>query len=538
MAADLGDILQISRESRRAIVLQVSCPWNEELEAFEPVWAFLNDQGNPLGIARRTINFSNFFNYLRLNWLGPLRDADQEFSPRASRWARLLQSVHIPEDVEEDILESLKGLDEKVKNADPLLSKIATRIGDATDIVISEQGGDAKLNTLPMTIEDMLLRTGILLRNEGLHPWLPLSQHGQGLQSLAVIFLYQALVSQQLEENDYPGMRAVFAIEEPEAHLHPQAARTLWEKVNALVGQKLITTHSPYFAQYVPLHALRLVRLHKGCSKVSVLPRQVVSKLPWNEQVDKVVSKLGDNPFVEIRGQVASKNWFPEQVENLLAKSFPGKGDELRKFRHGCRVLLSEEEVKSFGYMGRRIRGEIFFAQRWILVEGVVEYLLIHAMSRAFEWPLDTHGVSVIDFQQSASKGGAGVFASLAQALNIPWHMIVDGDSEGDVLGKKLLERGFTQEDLEVHFEKLPGTDLEGCLVKDFNNNILLEILAELDVDVPCGSEADTIKYCLRRNKTSYINLLCERIDKEHSLAAQMPSAFVKLIMDLKAGLR
>jgi putative ATP-dependent endonuclease of OLD family len=39
---------------------------------------------------------------------------------------------------------------------------------------IGEGPGAARVNTLPLAIEDMLQRTGIVIRNEELRPWLPL----------------------------------------------------------------------------------------------------------------------------------------------------------------------------------------------------------------------------------------------------------------------------------------------------------------------------------------------------------------------------
>ena len=226
MVAALDDILTLLPDGRNLLTVQVTCTWNEEKEAFDPAWQFLDSAGEPLPERRRAINLTGFFSYMPLFWLGALRDAAQEFTPRSGHWGRLLRSVRIPEELEEDALRILSDLDARIAAADPRLSEIADLIGQATRVAIGESAGAARLATLPLGIEEMLQRTGIVLRNEELRPWLPLGHHGQGLQSLAVIFLFQAAVLQQLAEEERPGIEPVFAIEEPEAHLHPQAART------------------------------------------------------------------------------------------------------------------------------------------------------------------------------------------------------------------------------------------------------------------------------------------------------------------------
>ena len=81
----------------------------------------------------------------------------------------------------------------------------------------------------------------------------------------------------------------MFAIEEPEVHLHPQAARTLWQRISELPGQKLVTTHSPYFVQNVPLHNIRLVRFHDNATSVTGLKKRIVSDLPWTQDVEDLV---------------------------------------------------------------------------------------------------------------------------------------------------------------------------------------------------------------------------------------------------------
>lgn len=239
MVAALEDILTILQDGRNVLTLRVTCAWNEEKEAFDPAWQFLNPDGQPMPERRRATNLTGFFGYLPLFWLGALRDAADEFTPRSGHWGRLLKSVRIPDELEAEALRILTDLDARIVAADPLLSDIADQIGQATSVAVGEGPGGARVNTLPQAIEDMLQRTGIVIRNEELRPWLPLSHHGQGLQSLAVIFLFQAAVLQQLAEADRPGVEAIFAIEEPEAHLHPHAARTLWDRIHSLSGQKL-----------------------------------------------------------------------------------------------------------------------------------------------------------------------------------------------------------------------------------------------------------------------------------------------------------
>jgi putative ATP-dependent endonuclease of OLD family len=430
MVAALDDIIALRPDGRNLLTLRVTCAWNPEKEVFDPSWQFLDAAGDPLPERRRSINLTGFFSYMPIFWLGVLRDASDEFTPRSGHWGRLLRSVRIPPELEAEALTLLAELDAKIVAADPRLTDIANMIGEATRVAVGEGPGAARLNTLPLAIEEMLQRTGIVMRNEDLRPWLPLGHHGQGLQSLAVMFLFQAAVIQQLSEAEQPGVEAIFAIEEPEAHLHPQAARTLWDRTQIFTGQKLMTTHSPYFVQNVPLRDLRLVRLRNGRTEISMLPLSIVSALPWNDSLGTFIGGSGGRIFARdhATGRVAARSWFSQTMADRLEHCYRGDADEaariaeVRMLRRSCRLLPTPDDEAELGFHGRRVRGEIFFARRWILVEGVTEYLLVHALGKALGLPLDAHGIAVIDFQQS---GSAGIYPALAEAFGIPWHMIL-----------------------------------------------------------------------------------------------------------------
>ena len=186
MVAALTDIITIPPDGvRNMLTLRVTCAWNPEKDVFDPAWQFLDSACDPLPERRRSINLTGFFGYMPIFWLGALRDAADEFTPRSGRWGRLLHSVQIPPELEAEVLKTLADLDAKIIGADPRLTDIAAMIGEATRVAVGEGPGSARLNTLPLAIEEMLQRTGIVMRNEDLRPWLPLGHHGQGLQSLA-----------------------------------------------------------------------------------------------------------------------------------------------------------------------------------------------------------------------------------------------------------------------------------------------------------------------------------------------------------------
>jgi putative ATP-dependent endonuclease of OLD family len=193
--------------------------------------------------------------------------------------------------------------------------------------------------------------------------------------------------------------------------------------------------------------------------------------------------------------------------------------------------LPTTEDEIDLGFHGRRIRGEIFFARRWILVEGVTEYLLLHALGRALGWPLDTHGVSVIDFQQS---GSVGIYVTLGEAFGIPWHVIVDGDRSA-TFKQQILDRGFSEEELADRFVSLPQpNNLEEQLISDGHLPLLRQIIAESIGDQALQCTDDEFRAHLTKRKTCYMGGLCDRIASDAALAGQMPAAFVNLITQLR----
>lgn len=540
LAQDLDEIMQTDPVTGLNFInLRVSCAWNAAEGAFLPAWSFLNAARAPLvGRSARSTNLERFWQYLPVFYLGALRDAGDEFSPRSQFWGRLLKAMEIPAALETKVQRVLNLLNKKLLQADPRLAAIANTLTGATRIAARDRDGAADLRLLPLKSWDILSKAEIIVRNEPDWAWLPLQKHGQGVQSLSVIFLFQAFVEHLLGELYEPGSSPVLALEEPETHLHPQAARTLWAHVRQLPGQKLITTHSPYFVQNVPFRELRLVRLSANGTEVAWLRPSFSAIVPHVPALDPVIAKSGGLlSYERVPQALTVKGRLTEPLYRDLLACYGAHAERavihgvLRDLRDRSILYIDDDELRSLETFARRIRGEIFFARRWFLVEGQAEYLLLYALARSLNYDLDEHGVSVIDVQ---NNGNPAAFAALARALGIPWLAVFDGDRAGRDFCAAIQNRDFDATFVAQRCRLLPSGNLEQQLLADGLEPELRQILAQLNQHDAATIDRPTLERRLSDCKTGYSALLAAMISANPAIGARMPVAFRDAITALR----
>ena len=537
---DLDDIAQTDPVSGKSfITLRVAYAWDAGEASFRPSWVFLNAARDPLfGASARRINLERFWQYLPVFHLGALRDAGDEFSSRSQFWGRLLKAMKIPAALEARVQRTLDLLNKRLLQADPRLAQIAETLSSTTRIAARDRDGDTDLRLLPLKSWDLLSKAEIILRNEPNWPWLPLRNHGQGVQSLSVIFLFQAFVEHLLTELYEADSTPVLALEEPETHLHPQAARTLWTHVHDLPGQKIITTHSPYFVQHVPFRDLRLIRLADDGTKVKWLPPNFSVEVPHISDLDTVIDDSNGLLEYDQAGQLLTvKGKMEEQLYRNLHACYGSHDDRvkiggyLRKLRDDSLHFINDAELRALETYARRIRGEIFFAQRWFIVEGQAEYLLVHALARELGYGLDEHGVSLIDAQ---NNGSPARFVVLARALGIPWLAVFDGDDAGQRNTRSIINRGFDKALVEQLCRVHPAGTFEQQLLKDGLDPELRVALASIGISVADIEDRASLEKHLTKNKTGYAAELASQLRDNVSLATRMPQAFRDAIRDLR----
>lgn len=535
---DLGQVVQMDLGSgKHAITLRVECAWDSNSGAFENSWQFLNAQREPVGgTSARQSNLEQFQRYLPVFHLGALRDAADEFSSRSQFWGRLLRAVKIPAHLESRVQRVLGLVNRRLLKADPKLSSISETIADATKIAARNADVDVDLNLVPLKSWDMLARADIALRNDSESPSLPLQRHGQGVQSLSVIFLFRAFVDHLLTEFYSAGSHPVLALEEPETHLHPQAARALWKHVSELPGQKVVTTHSPYFVQYIPFRDLRIVRLADEGTEVRRLRSACSdSGIPSMDRLAEIID--GSHGLLEYDGKLevlTAKGPIEESTYRQLLACFASheRWNEismaLKTLRHQSAQCMTDEELQPLETWARRMRGEVFFAEKWMIVEGQSDYVIVEALAKAVGYDLDEYGVTLIDAQ---NNGSPAAFAALARALGVPWLAVFDRDRAGREFVSSIRNRGFDAMEVQRRCRMHEAGTLEQQLVRDFGDK--LEPFVK-GVGWEPNPEEDLATLLHDKMQPRLSTVLARGLRNDDSLVQYLPEAFRTAINDLR----
>lgn len=224
-----------------------------------------------------------------------------------------------------DIQTSLLGLNDQINALHYVSESLATVNSEMSALSIGNEGYTARLvagNTDASKLLDNL-------QLAYLHGESPLVFGGDGRGNQ----LYFATWISEQRLTKRPEKAVIFAIEEPEAHLHPHQQRTLAEYLSTTMeGQVLITTHSP-----------------------------------------QIVERFSSGSILKLTGP------------------------DTNGINHvrGCGADVDEALAK-MGYRLNAISSEVFFSDGILLVEGPSERILYTALSCALDKDIDRLNISVL----------------------------------------------------------------------------------------------------------------------------------------------
>ena len=465
----LGDIVQFypwENDAKRAlntIILQVISKYDLDIKDYIIDVNFLNINGDTLGNKK-------LYDIQQLSpifYLQALRDIQDFFSVNSQFWGRFLRKINIDPEKLGPLQESILKINEELISSDGNLEKIKNSLESIHNVLSLNSNDMVSINALPLRAWDILSRSQVVMKGKGNEADFPLHRHGQGTQSLATLFLFQAYIDVLLKSTFSEDSEAILAFEEPEAHLHPQATRSLANKLELIECQKIISTHSPYVAQNASLFDLRLFRKIGKETFVYHLKQNATIKLEITQPLESFCNSKGDKFNLNIPSSIlTTKQAITEQESRGLIGMYRGTAyeSEMLNFIKESQTIISKEEENQLYTFIQRTRGELFFARGWLLAEGQTEYIVLQYFSELINKSLDNHGVSIIDYQ---NNGSPGAFVKIAKLLNYPWVLLSDNDMQGDSTISQLKKLGYNDNELSSHVFMLPHKDFETFLVHE-----------------------------------------------------------------------
>ena len=192
------------------------------------------------------------------------RDIHQELREKTSYVGRILSEIDFSNNDKEALEELIQELNEKAIETSSVLTDLKSQLDSLSQ---SFQGqGQTEITPFPKKIRDLSKRFSIHF-GEGSSNSFSMEYHGMGTRSWASMLTVKAFleISDAKHSEEEEPFFPIVAAEEPEAHLHPNAQRTLYHQLTKINGQVIISTHSPYLASECKLMDLRsIVNLNSG----------------------------------------------------------------------------------------------------------------------------------------------------------------------------------------------------------------------------------------------------------------------------------
>ena len=210
------------------------------------------------------------FDELPFFYMDAQRDIIEDIKIKSSYLGRMISKIEYKQEDIARIEEQIKELNDTAVNSSDILKNIKKTLKEL-DTAMNTSSEGVEITPFTKKIRD--LSKGLSIYYSDREDSFSMEYHGMGTRSWSSLLTLKSFITllfKKSKGNELEDKKAFFpilAIEEPEAHLHPNAQKKLYNQINEIVGQKIISTHSPYIAASAELNQIR--NFYKSSNNVS-----------------------------------------------------------------------------------------------------------------------------------------------------------------------------------------------------------------------------------------------------------------------------
>lgn len=192
-----------------------------------------------------------FLQHFTLEALQALRDVEHDLrQARSSPLEKLINLTSVPLADQQTIESAFVGANSALQ-AVPTIEHLSEGIRSTFQVLAGDAVGlDAQIGAVDPAFSK-LARTLTMLFDGSYVGTLDLSRNGLGVNNLLYVSMIAEYFRRRIDSSASPGQ--LLLVDEPEAHLHPQAQRVLYSALEQMGFQTIVATHSVHIASQASL---------------------------------------------------------------------------------------------------------------------------------------------------------------------------------------------------------------------------------------------------------------------------------------------
>lgn len=288
-----GDIIQPDLDNKDFVALRAIAKQHETLRGKYVIEReYLTEWNNfDNWLDSNTVKLTKKLDEISFIPIDAQRDIHSEIKEKYSFIGRVLSNINYTDSEIKELEEKIAEINQNAVDKSLNLTHLKNHLDKLSETILGH--GKTEIMPFPKKIRD-LSKNFSLHFGDNANSSFSMEYHGMGTRSWASMLTVKAYTEMLRDsfEKESKAFYSLIAAEEPEAHLHPNAQRTLYNQLASMEDQVIVSTHSPYLISMADFSQLR--SLYKKGSNV------------YTHQLDKSLER--DEKYELKRGMIRTNS--------------------------------------------------------------------------------------------------------------------------------------------------------------------------------------------------------------------------------------